>query len=106
MKKIALRSALATAAIAPILVLGAGVASAGPIIVPDTNPGAVRVGDPTYTEDWTCAVWGPWTMGVASFSQPVNPVATVGGFQAGAQVTGACIGDTIPWVAFINGTAG
>ncbi|WP_280236237.1 hypothetical protein [Nocardia cyriacigeorgica] len=104
MNKLVVRATIAAAAVAPMIIIGGGVASAGPVIVPNA-PGEIAIGDPTGTETWTCAVWGPWKTDSVSVD-PVTPAKLVGGFEPGAQVTGACLGDTIPWIAFINGPAG
>ncbi|MFE3444818.1 hypothetical protein ACFXNW_17450 [Nocardia sp. NPDC059180] len=101
MNKIALRAAIAAAAVAPMVVLGAGAASAGPIMGPSPNPGEVIILEPTATENWNCTLWGQWKVGRAS-----TPLAFESGFVPGTQVTALCLGDTIPWVSFLNTPAG
>ncbi|MFE7744510.1 hypothetical protein [Nocardia sp. NPDC057455] len=77
------------------------VASAGPVIVPSA-PGEVTVGVAGPPENWNCLLWGPWQIAPAAAGAPV----AVPGFVPGTQITGACVGDTIPYAAFINRPAG
>lgn len=107
MNKIALRAAIATAAIAPMLVLGAGVAAAGPVVVGEgasgVNPGEVAILEATGSESWNCTLWGPWKVDSATVTP--GSLQVVGGFQPGQQVTAACLGDTVPWVTYVSAQA-
>lgn len=91
MNRIALRAVIATVAIAPMIVLGAGVASAIPVVRGGTD-GAPITGDLEDTDATvgnTCVVFGP---GVGFASQPAGAPTAVNGFWTGPGfVNGACL---------------
>ncbi|MDF3313384.1 hypothetical protein P3H15_51725 [Rhodococcus sp. T2V] len=95
MKKLAARTAIATAVIAPAMVLAAGTASA----VPALSVGAGASGTVTVTvpagENWTCFGFDSgFNLKTGAFAPGVG---TLSGFAKNSTVTVFCFGGTPPF---------
>lgn len=111
MNKNVIRVAIASAAAAPVIALGSGVAAAAPTLEPDARPavvGTVLWTDGLPMEGWTCTVFQGLTVGMVSDpdvnthnGKIVDPL--FGAWTAGP-VNGACLGTG--GVAFPAGMAG
>lgn len=91
MNRIALRAAIATAAIAPMIALGAGVASAIPLVTPGPvgSPYDGTLEDFDNTVAYTCVLYGP---GIGFGSNPVAGTGPVTGLFLGPGVVdGVCL---------------
>ncbi|MFC0448402.1 hypothetical protein [Rhodococcus jostii] len=90
MNKIALRTAVASAVIAPVMLLGAGAgtATAAPILTAGAT-GTIVIEVPTG-ESWNC-------LALDSNFGLKGGVGHVGGFAAGSDVTVFCFGTTAPF---------
>jgi len=101
MKKTALRVAIASAAIAPILILGSGIASAGP---PTAAPGAapwsgeVWLTGTSAGEVWACSGFSPGFPPVDSTDVVGTTSATLT-FAPNSPVMGICTGAQGPFLA-------
>lgn len=82
------RTAIALGTLAATLALGAGVASAGPIIVGPDGPGTVRILDGTPpAPPHSCSVFG---LGYAWGPATVGGSVALGWFLPGTPVVGVC----------------
>ena len=88
MNKIALRTAIASAVIAPVMFVGAGTATAAPTLDVGTSGGIV-INVPSG-ESWNC-------FGLDSNFGLKAGVGPVGGFTKGSNVTVFCFGTTAPF---------
>lgn len=91
MNKIALRTAIASAVIAPVMLVGAGAgtATASPILSTGTASGGIVINVPSG-ESWNC-------FGLDSNFGLKAGVGPVGGFAKGSNVTVFCFGTTAPF---------
>ncbi|MDI9939243.1 hypothetical protein QM806_28095 [Rhodococcus sp. IEGM 1351] len=92
MNRLGLRSAIAAAAIAPLVALGSGVASAAPTLHGDPNsPGTQLHVQSNGAHSFTCGTIGVTGAGVGS--APPNGSGQVNGVYFGSgPVQGGCVG--------------
>ncbi len=89
MNKIALRTAIASAVIAPVMLVGAGPATASPTLSTGSVSGGIVVNVPDK-ESWNCFALD------SNFGLKAG-VGAVGGFANGSNVTVFCFGTTAPF---------
>lgn len=97
MNKIALRTAVAAAVIAPVLVLGAGPATAVPTLSAGAT-GEINISTPAG-ESWNC-------FGFDSMFKFGAGAVTLQGYASGSTVTVFCFGNMAPFFFMGTATAG